>query len=117
MNNPNITDCTLINLPRIGDRNGQITSLNNLVDIPFEIRRIFYLYDIPGGESRGAHAHKQCHQLLIAASGSFEVVVEDGINKSVNNDLTSEGGNANNDFNVYPNPASNLINLIYKGIL
>jgi len=81
MNNPNITDCTLINLPRIGDRNGQITSLNNLVDIPFEIRRIFYLYDIPGGESRGAHAHKQCHQLLIAASGSFEVVVEDGINK------------------------------------
>ncbi len=81
MNNPNICDCILIDLPRVGDRNGQITSLNNLVEIPFEIKRIFYLYDIPGGESRGAHAHKQCHQLLIAASGSFEVVIEDGINK------------------------------------
>ena len=52
--------------------------INNLTEIPFNISRVFYLYDIPGGESRGAHAHKECHQFLIAASGSFEVLLDDG---------------------------------------
>lgn len=73
-----IYDCRLIQLPKIGDRNGQITAINNFMDVPFEVNRIFYLYDIPAGESRGAHAHKECHQLLIAGSGAFEVIVNDG---------------------------------------
>lgn len=76
-----IFDCSLIQLPKIINRAGNISPIHNLKEIPFEIKRIFYLYDIPGGASRGAHAHKQCHQLLIAASGSFDVVVDDGNNK------------------------------------
>ena len=73
-----VYDCSVIELPRIGDRNGSITAINNLVEIPFEVNRVFYLYDIPGGESRGAHAHKECHQFLIAATGSFDVELFDG---------------------------------------
>lgn len=74
-----VYNCSVIELPRIGDRNGSITAVNNLTEIPFEINRVFYLYDIPGGASRGAHAHKECHQFLIAATGSFEVELFDGI--------------------------------------
>lgn len=73
-----VYDCSVIELPRIGDRNGSITAVNNLTEIPFAVKRVFYLYDIPGGESRGAHAHKECHQFLIAATGSFEVELFDG---------------------------------------
>jgi WxcM-like, C-terminal len=80
-NKISITDCKLISLPKIGDRTGQITAVNNNVEIPFEINRVFYLYDIPAGEDRGAHAHKECHQFLVAASGAFEVEVDDGTNK------------------------------------
>ena len=65
-------------MPQIGDRQGHITVLNNEIEIPFSINRVFYLYDIPGGESRGAHAHSACHQFLVAASGSFEVLLDDG---------------------------------------
>lgn len=75
---PNVYHCNLITLPKIGDRNGSITAINNDLEIPFAVKRVFYLYDIPGGESRGAHAHKSCHQFLIAASGSFEVLLDDG---------------------------------------
>jgi hypothetical protein len=80
MNNYNMSvyDCNLFHLNQIGDRNGHITSINNNIELPFAINRIFYLYDIPGGESRGAHAHKECHQFLVAASGSFEVLLDDG---------------------------------------
>ncbi len=78
MNKVSVFDCALIHLPKIGDRNGNITSVNNSLEIPFSIKRLFYLYDIPGGESRGAHAHKTCHQILIAASGSFEILIDDG---------------------------------------
>ena len=74
-----VYDCSVIELPRIGDRNGSITAVNNTLEIPFDVNRVFYLYDIPGGESRGAHAHKKCHQFLIAATGSFEVELFDGI--------------------------------------
>jgi hypothetical protein len=73
-----VYNCNLIHLNQIGDRNGHITSINNNIELPFAVNRIFYLYDIPGGESRGAHAHKECHQFLIAASGSFEVLLDDG---------------------------------------
>lgn len=73
-----VFDCAILELPRINNRAGNITAIENKEEIPFDIKRIFYLYDIPGGESRGAHAHKECHQFLLAASGSFEVQLDDG---------------------------------------
>ena len=76
-----IYDCSIISLPAIKNRSGNITPVSNNIEIPFEIKRIFYIYDIPGGEDRGAHAHKNCHQFLIAASGSFEIELDDGIAK------------------------------------
>lgn len=81
MNKPSVFECSLIYLPQVGDRNGHITAINNEIEIPFEINRVFYLYDIPGGESRGAHAHKACHQFLVAVSGAFEVLLDDGKTK------------------------------------
>lgn len=75
---PTVFDCSIISLPSIKNRAGNITPLQNGVEVPFDIRRVFYLYDVPGGESRGAHAHKECHQFLVAASGSFEVLLDDG---------------------------------------
>lgn len=74
-------DCSIFQLPKIENRAGNITPIHNQTEIPFKIKRIFYLYDIPGGESRGAHAHKECHQFLISASGSFEVFLDDGKTK------------------------------------
>jgi len=73
-----VYDCQLVHLKKIGNRNGNITAIENLKDVPFEVKRVFYLYDIPGGESRGAHAHRECHQFIIAASGAFEVMMDDG---------------------------------------
>jgi hypothetical protein len=73
-----VFDCSLITLPRIYNRAGNITPVHIHQEIPFAVQRVFYLYDIPGGESRGAHSHKECHQFLIAASGSFEVLLDDG---------------------------------------
>lgn len=77
---PTVFDCSLIGLPRVEDRAGNITPIHPFVNVPFDIKRVFYSFDIPGGEARGAHAHKSCHQLLVAASGSFEVVLDDGVN-------------------------------------
>ena len=77
-----VFDCSIVQLPEIHNRAGNITVIENTKNkLPFEVKRIFYLYDIPGGESRGAHAHKMCHQFLIAASGSFEVLLNDGKTK------------------------------------
>lgn len=73
-----VHNCQILQLKKIKNRSGNITPIENCEDIPFAIKRVFYLYDIPGGESRGAHAHKACHQFLIAASGSFEVLLDDG---------------------------------------
>ena len=67
-------------LPKVTFREGNITALNGSFDLPFEINRVFYSYDIPAGVSRGAHAHKRCHQFIVAASGSFQVRVDDGKN-------------------------------------
>ncbi len=78
---PTVYDCSVIELPKITNSRGNITPIHEYVDIPFKIERVFYIYDIPGGEDRGAHAHKACHQFLIAASGSFEIVLNDGKNK------------------------------------
>lgn len=73
-----VKSCQLLELPTIKDTNGVLSPIHGSVNVPFDINRLFYLYDIPGGESRGAHAHIACHQFLIAGSGSFEVVVDDG---------------------------------------
>ena len=81
MKKNNIYDCSILQLRKIHSREGNITIVENNKDVPFDIRRIYYLYDIPGGESRGGHAHKNLKQLIIAASGSFNVVLDDGINK------------------------------------
>lgn len=81
MKYPTIYDCAVIELPKIHFPAGSITPIEGKLNIPFEVERVFYIYDIPGGESRGAHAHIECHQLLVAASGSFDVMIDDGINK------------------------------------
>jgi len=81
MKEASIYDCSIIELPRLKNRAGNITVVNNNYNIPFEVKRIFYIYDIPGGEDRGAHAHKDCHQFLVAVSGNFEVEMDDGTNK------------------------------------
>lgn len=81
MKKVSIYDCGIIEVPKISNRAGNISIIEGLKNLPFKPQRIFYLYDIPAGESRGAHAHKRCHQFIIAASGSFEVALDDGINK------------------------------------
>jgi dTDP-4-dehydrorhamnose 3,5-epimerase-like enzyme len=73
-----IKACKVIALPKIQTISGNITSLNNGFNVPFDVKRVFYIYDIPAGSDRGAHAHKECHQLLVAISGAFEVEVFDG---------------------------------------
>lgn len=74
-----VYDCTIIQLDQHhSERKGNITVVENRKTIPFDVKRAYYLYDIPGGESRGAHAHKELHQLMIAASGSFNVTLDDG---------------------------------------
>ena len=76
-----VYDCSIIELPKIHSRSGNITPVTGFENIPFTVRRLFYIYDIPGGRDRGAHAHKKCHQFLVAASGSFEIEMDDGRNK------------------------------------
>jgi hypothetical protein len=76
-----VFDCSLCELNKMHDKEGNLTYMYENVHVPFPINRVFYSYDIPGGEDRGAHAHKKCHQFLIAASGSFEVALDDGTNK------------------------------------
>ena len=78
-----VSDCPVIELPKIENRSGNLTSIQNSIEIPFDIKRIFYLYDIPGGKGRGAHAHIECHQFLIAGSGSFDVLLDDGKSKKL----------------------------------
>ncbi|HPO55891.1 MAG TPA: FdtA/QdtA family cupin domain-containing protein [Ignavibacteriaceae bacterium] len=85
INKTTIYDCSIVHLSKIHNRAGNITIVENLKSIPFEIKRVYYLYDIPGGEARGGHAHKTLNQIIIAASGSFDVLLDDGINKKVIN--------------------------------
>ncbi|WP_439882433.1 sugar 3,4-ketoisomerase [Pontibacter sp. MBLB2868] len=80
----NVYECSVSELPQISNRAGNITPLTSNEEIPFDIKRVYYLYDVPGGESRGGHAHRDLHQLIVAASGSFDVVLDDGrIKKTV----------------------------------
>lgn len=82
MTESNIYNCTIIELSRHhSDRKGNLTVVENSLTLPFDVKRIFYLYDVPGGESRGCHAHKTLSQMIVAASGSFTVTVDDGSTK------------------------------------
>ena len=75
----NVYDCSIIELSKHhSDRKGNITVVQNGVTVPFDVKRVYYLYDVPGGESRGAHAHRELYQLIVAASGSFRVTLDDG---------------------------------------
>jgi len=76
-----IKDCSLIDLPRVNDPRGNLTFIEGGHHIPFQLKRVFYLYDVPGGALRAGHALKKCQQFIIAASGSFDVVLDDGFEK------------------------------------
>jgi hypothetical protein len=78
-----VYDCVILPLSKVHNRAGNITIVEGQTNIPFDVRRIYYLYDIPGGEDRGGHAHKELHQLIVAASGSFHVLLDDGQNKKI----------------------------------
>jgi hypothetical protein len=73
-----LSDCRLIDLPKIIDERGNLSFIESGVHIPFDIKRVFYLYDVPGGSDRGSHAHKNLHQFIVAMSGSFDMVLDDG---------------------------------------
>lgn len=72
-----VKDCRILDLPKIRDPRGNLSFVESGKHVPFEIRRVFYLYDVPGGETRAGHALKTCHQFLIAMSGSFDAIVRD----------------------------------------
>lgn len=76
-----IEQCRLIDLPKITDPRGNLSFIEGGRHIPFEIKRVYYLYDVPGGSDRGSHAHKSLHQFIVAMSGSFDVVLDDGREK------------------------------------
>ena len=73
-----IDDCRIIQLPTINNRQGNISPINAGIDIDFDIKRVYYLYDVPGGAERGGHAHKQLRQLIVSVMGAFDVIVDDG---------------------------------------
>jgi hypothetical protein len=81
LKNNSVFDCSVIDVSKIHNKAGNITVVENGDNIPFEVKRIYYLYDIPGGEARGGHAHYELEQYIIAASGSFDVVLDDGKNR------------------------------------
>lgn len=76
-----VVDCEIVELPKIHNESGNITALENNNNIPFDIKRIYYLYDVPMGSERGGHGHYELQQYIVAASGSFTFVLDDGINK------------------------------------
>jgi dTDP-4-dehydrorhamnose 3,5-epimerase-like enzyme len=76
-----LDDCKQISLPKISDPRGNLSFIEGDQHIPFDIKRVYYLYDVPGGSDRGSHAHKSLHQFIVAMSGSFDVVLDDGTRK------------------------------------
>lgn len=77
----NIKNCKIVNLPKIQDPRGNLTFIEGGNHVPFDIKRVYYLYDVPGGAERGGHAHKELSQLIVAMSGSFDVLLDDGTQK------------------------------------
>jgi hypothetical protein len=80
---PSIYNCSVIELNKVHNRSGNLTALEDRMHIPFDVKRLYYLYDVPGGAERGGHAHKGLQQLIVAASGCFDVVLDDGKNRKV----------------------------------
>ncbi|MCA3238264.1 MAG: sugar 3,4-ketoisomerase [Curvibacter sp.] len=76
-----LSDCRILDLPKIHDPRGNLTFIEGGRHVPFDIQRVYYLYDVPGGSDRGAHAHRNLHQFVVAMSGSFDVVLDDGDRK------------------------------------
>lgn len=85
MKQSTIYDCKIVDLRKISDPRGNLTVVEENVDVPFDIKRVYYLYDVPGGAERGAHAHIALYQLIIAASGSFTVILNDSKNTKIFN--------------------------------
>jgi len=83
MKRASINDCRIIELPKVHFKAGNMSIADGVNEVPFKVERVFWIYDIPAGEARGAHAHHECHQFIIAASGSFEVEVDDGNERKV----------------------------------
>lgn len=83
MRESSVFDCSVIQFPKLATSNGNISVVENQENIPFDVKRVYYLYDVPGGEMRGSHAHKGLQQLIVAASGSFSIELDDGANKRV----------------------------------
>lgn len=79
--NSKISDCFVIDVSKVHNSTGNITVVENQTNIPFKVERIYYLYDVPGGQERGGHAHYELEQFIVAASGSFDVLIDDGLNK------------------------------------
>ena len=82
MRGNSIRDCEIVELPRMTDPRGDLTFIEGGRHVPFDIRRVYYLYDVPTAESRGAHAHHRLQQFVICLSGSFDVMVDDGTDKA-----------------------------------
>jgi dTDP-4-dehydrorhamnose 3,5-epimerase-like enzyme len=81
--NSTVYNCNIIKLPIVNHRAGNLTALENDINIPFPIKRIYYLYDVPGGSERGGHAHVELQQFIVAAGGAFDVLIDDGVNKKI----------------------------------
>jgi len=78
-----VYECSIVHLPKIHNEAGNLTALENQKSIPFDVKRVYYLYDVPGGAERGGHGHKNLQQFIISLSGSFDVLIDDGTNKKV----------------------------------
>ncbi|MGD1089319.1 MAG: FdtA/QdtA family cupin domain-containing protein [Verrucomicrobiota bacterium] len=76
-----LNQCSIVNLPKITDPRGNLTFIEGGRHVPFKIQRVYYLYDTPGGAERGGHAHKDLHQLIVAMSGSFDAILDNGTQK------------------------------------
>jgi len=74
-----IDDCKILQLPKIKNRQGNLTPVQGEMDIPFDIARVYYLYDVPGGASRAGHAHKELQQLIVSVMGAFDIILDDGV--------------------------------------
>lgn len=78
-----VFDCSIIDVSKVHTISGNITVIENCINIPFDVKRVYYLYDIPGGEARGGHAHYELEQYVVAASGSFDVILDDSKNRKI----------------------------------